>query len=380
MLGDDKKNPMSKILDAVLRRNNTNRDIELSAVSKYNSVVKDNLKKYTHADMQQVFSEMGLERYRGQQVFQWLWQKNTGDFAKMTNLSKELRALLADRFAIQIMEPEHTTAAADGTEKYLFKLTDRNRIESVFIPETKRNTICVSTQAGCAMGCKFCATALSGFNRNLLAHEIAEQVQLVSADQDAAVSNVVFMGMGEPLHNLAAVEDAIGILSTTIGLGISQRHITVSTIGLIDGLRRLIGSPLKTKLAISLNFPDEHQRQNMMPATKKNPLKEILKLAREYSEKKHLVTFEYVVIDGINDSIRDARLLLRLLKNIPSKINVIPYNQHPSLPYKTPAPAKLEQIEQVLMDSKHAVTTRKSRGQEILAGCGQLALNIVGSK
>jgi 23S rRNA (adenine2503-C2)-methyltransferase len=374
MLGDDKQDQMSKILDAVLRRNNTHRGIELSAVSKYNSRMKENLKQYTLSGLQEKFNELGLERYRSQQVFQWLWQKNTGDFAKMTNLSKDLRALLADRFDINLMIAEQTTCAADGTEKYLFKLTDRNRIESVFIPETKRNTICVSTQAGCAMGCKFCATALLGFKRNLLAHEIAEQVQLVSADQDAAASNVVFMGMGEPLHNLSAVEDAIGILSTTTGLRTSQRHITVSTIGLIDGLRRLLNSPLKTKLAISLNFPDEHQRQNMMPATKKNPLKEILKLAREFSEKKHMVTFEYVVIDGINDSVQDARLLLRLLKNVPSKINVIPYNPHPSLPYKTPAPAKLEQIEQVLMDSKHAVTTRKSRGQEILAGCGQLAL------
>ncbi len=342
--------------------------------------MKDNIKQFTLSGLQEKFNELGLERYRAQQVFQWLWQKNTGDFSKMTNLSKDLRALLADRFDIDLMKAEQTACAADGAEKYLFKLTDRNRIESVFIPETKRNTICVSTQAGCAMGCKFCATSLLGLKRNLLAHEIAEQVQLVTADQDVATSNVVFMGMGEPLHNLAAVEDAIGILSTTIGLRISQRHITVSTIGLIDGLRLLIDSPLKTKLAISLNFPDEKQRQNMMPATKKYPLKEVLKLAREFSEKKHMVTFEYVVIDGINDSVRDARLLLRLLKNIPSKINLIPYNPHPSLPYKTPGLAKLEQIEQVLMDSKHAVTTRKSRGQEILAGCGQLALTAIGSK
>ncbi|HEX7319233.1 MAG TPA: 23S rRNA (adenine(2503)-C(2))-methyltransferase RlmN [bacterium] len=342
--------------------------------------MKDNIKKYTLSGLQEKFNELGLERYRGQQVFQWLWQKNTGDFAKMTNLSKDLRALLTERFDIHLMKTEQTACSADGTEKYLFKLTDRSRIESVFIPETKRQTICVSTQAGCAMGCKFCATALLGFKRNLLAHEIAEQVQLVNTDQEVTTSNVVFMGMGEPLHNLTAVEDAVGILSATIGLSISQRHITVSTIGLIEGLRRLIDSPLKAKLAISLNFPDEQQRQNMMPATKKNPLREVLKLAREYSEKKHMVTFEYVVIDGINDRVRDARLLLRLLKNIPSKINLIPYNQHPSLPYKTPTLSKLEQIEQVLMDSKHAVTTRKSRGQEILAGCGQLALTTAGSK
>jgi len=335
--------------------------------------MKDNLKKYTLDELPKVLVEMDLEPYRSQQIFQWLWQKSAIDFPEMTNLSKALRKSLAEHFTINQLIIENRIKSRDGTEKFLFKLEDGNLVESVFIPETRRKTICVSTQVGCPLGCKFCATAQLGFKRNLQAYEIAAEVQTVQNKIGAKVSNVVFMGMGEPLLNLSEIEKAINIMSSPVGLSISQRHITVSTIGLVNGMKHLLQSPLKVKLAISLNFPDEEMRKEMMPATRKNPLKEILKLAREYSLNKQLVTFEYVIIDGQNDRIKDAQLLLKLLKGIPSKINLIPYNPHPLLPFKSPGLDKLEKIQKILMTSRHAITIRKSRGQEILAGCGQLA-------
>ena len=184
------------------------------------------------------------------------------------------------------------------------------------------------------------------------------------------------MGMGEPLLNFTKVEKAVGILSSSIGLGISQRHVTVSTAGLVDKMAYLLKSPWKVKLAVSLNFPDEEMRREMMPVANNNPLKDILKIAREYSIKKSMVTFEIVIIDKLNDRLQDARLLVKLLRNIPSKINLIPFNEHPSLPYKSPDEAKVQMIKKFLMDSPHAVTLRKSRGSEILAGCGQLAAEV----
>lgn len=337
--------------------------------------MKENLKKYSLSELEEILTKLGLEQYRAGQVFQWLWQKSAKEFSEMTNLSKELRKSLADNFRITGLKIEKLLKAADGTKKFLLELEDGNFIESVFIPEVKRKTICVSTQIGCPLGCKFCATAQLDFKRNLMAYEIAEQVQIVQNETGEKITNIVFMGMGEPLLNIKEVEEAIGILSSPIGLGISQRHTTVSTVGLIEGIEYLLKSPLKAKLAISLNFPDEEMRKELMPVTKKNPLKEILKLARKYSLKKQLVTFEYVMIDNLNDRIEDARLLLKLLKGIPAKINLIPYNPHPLLPYKRPSEQKIEEFHQYLLTSHHTITLRKSRGQEILAGCGQLAGN-----
>lgn len=320
-----------------------------------------------------MIAALDIEPYRGQQIFQWLWQKDAEDFAVMSNISKKLRKLLSDEFAISGLNIEKKLTAKDGTRKFLLRVQPHNYIEAVFIPEGKRKTVCVSTQLGCPLECKFCATGLLDFTRNLMAYEIADEIRLIQKNSRVKITNVVFMGMGEPLLNTKEVIAAIEVISSPIGLGISQRHMTVSTVGLIHGMETLLESAYKVKLAISLNFPDEKMRKVMMPMTKENPLKEILKLAQEYSLKKNMVTFEYVIIDTINDHVRDAQRLLRLIRGIPSKINLIPYNPYPSLPYKRPSDKKIERFYQYLLTSHHTITLRKSRGQEILAGCGQLA-------
>lgn len=312
--------------------------------------------------------------YRGEQIFQWLWQKNATDFSVMTNISKEFRESLSHDFIIQGLTKHTITAAHDGSQKYLLKTHDRKYIESVFIPEDKRKTICVSTQIGCPVQCTFCATGHMKFVRNLKAHEIADQARIIQEQTHSKITNMVFMGMGEPLLNLKEIFGAIEISSSPIGLSVSQRHTTVSTVGILQGMRALLQSPFKIKLAISLNSADENVRKDMIPVAKDNPLKEILRLAREFSVKKTMVTFEYVLIKNVNDRLRDARLLATLLKNIPAKINLIPYNEHPLLPYKRSSDDRVKRFYECLLTSPHTVTLRKSRGREIHAGCGQLAV------
>lgn len=334
--------------------------------------MKDNLKSYALASMKDIMGNLGAEPYRAEQVFKWIWQKNAKKFSSMTNISKEFRKYLSNKFTISGLKIKKIYSAKDGSKKFSLVSENNKRIEAVFIPEGKRKTICVSTQIGCPLDCKFCATGLMGFSRNLEAYEIADQIQIIQEYSKNKITNIVFMGMGEPLLNLKNVMDSIEIISSPIGLSISQKHTTISTVGLVQGICALLASPLKVKLAISLNFPDAEMRKEMMPATRKNPLKEILKLTKEYSLKKSMVTFEYVIIDKLNDRIKDAQRLLKLLKGIPSKINLIPYNPFPLLPYKRPSEKKIERFHQYLLASHHTITLRKSRGQEIFAGCGQL--------
>ncbi len=332
-----------------------------------------NIKEYSLQELESICKDMNLESYRGRQIFQWLWQKGVNYFNEMTNLSLDLRRLLAKNFTIEDIKLVKNLKASDGAEKYLWELSDKNLIESVFIPEPPRRTVCISTQVGCPLGCLFCATGLLGLKRNLKGFEIASQIQLVQKSIKDKLTNIVFMGMGEPLLNIANVFTALEIITSSIGLGISQRHITISTAGIIEGIDKLLNSKWKVKLAISLNFADQSMRENYMPVAKKNPLKEILKLARLYSAKKELVTFEYVLIKNLNDSQKDAHQLLKLLKGIPSKINLIPYNPYPELFFETPSPDTVTKFQEILFDSDHPVTLRKSKGKEIFAGCGQLA-------
>jgi len=337
--------------------------------------MKHNIKEFSLSELENLFRALNLEPYRGRQIFQWLWQKGVNDFNQMTNLSLNLRKLLSEKFTIEDIKPVKNIKSSDGAEKFLWELGDRNFIESVFIPEPPRRTVCISTQVGCPLGCLFCATGLIGFKRNLTGVEIAGQVQQVQKSVGDKLTNIVFMGMGEPLLNLDNIFLALDIITSSIGFGISQRHITISTAGVIEGIEKLLKSKWKVKLAISLNFAEQKIRENYMPVAKNNPLKEVLKLSRIYSEKKEMVTFEYVLIDGINDSQKDAHQLLKLLKGIPSKINLIPYNGHPDLPYKSPEPDKIARFQQILFDSNHPVTLRKSKGRDIFAACGQLAGN-----
>ncbi len=334
--------------------------------------MKHNLKGTSLAQMRQLMNDLGHAPYRGDQIFQWIWQKHAHDFAVMTNLSKDIRASFAEQYSICGLTVSDTVTSRDGAVKYLMTTGDDHAIETVFITEEKRTTVCVSTQVGCPLNCSFCATGLMGFTRNLRAYEIADQVRIVQEKTGTRITNIVLMGMGEPLLNIQEVLAALEICCSPNGLGISQRHTTLSTAGIIDGMKILLESPLKVKLAVSLNFPDVKTRTKMMPVTKINPLAEVLNLAREYSIRKSMVTFEYVLIDRINDRIQDARVLLKLIKGIRSKINLIPYNPHPQLPYRRPDESKIARFHEYLLDSPHTVTLRRSKGEEIKAACGQL--------
>lgn len=333
-----------------------------------------NIKRLRLEPLRELMVTLGQNPFRAEQIFQWIWQKNATDFAEMTNISKAFRNSLSRTFTIQGLQEHTVKTAHDGSQKYLFKTSDSKYVESVFIPEGKRKTVCVSTQIGCPVQCAFCATGRMKFSRNLKAHEIADQARIVQHHTNTKVTNVVFMGMGEPLLNLQETLGAIEINSSPIGLSISQRHTTVSTVGILQGMNALLNAPLKAKLAISLNFADEHMRNEMIPVAKKNPLKDVLQIAKEYSRTKSMVTFEYVMIKDLNDRLRDARLLVSLLKGIPAKINLIPYNEHPLLPYKRPSDERIKTFYDFLLTAPQTVTLRKSRGQEIQAGCGQLAV------
>jgi 23S rRNA (adenine2503-C2)-methyltransferase len=314
----------------------------------------------------------GLQPFRGNQLFQWLWQKGVCDFESMTNISKQLRIRFAHDFDIRTLRVQRIEKAQDGAQKFLFQTDDGHHIEAVFIPDKKRRTVCISTQIGCPLGCQFCATGRMGLKRNLSAHEIAEQVQLIRHTTRESITNVVFMGMGEPLLNLDEVLSAIEIISSPIGLSISQRHMTISTVGINQGIRKLLESSYKGKLAISLNFADETLRVRMMPVTQHNPFSELLPLARLFSQRKTRVTFEYVLIHALNDDIKEAQRLVRLLAHIPSKINLIPYNPCPGIPFQRPSIESIERFYHALLDSPHTVTVRQSKGTVILAACGQL--------
>jgi 23S rRNA (adenine2503-C2)-methyltransferase len=334
--------------------------------------MKINLRALTIEGLKNLMKTRGMEPYRADQLFQWLWQKNAQSFSSMTNISKSLRAEFTKEFTIDGLTNEKVVRTKDGVQKFLFRTLDNNEIETVFIPEQKRRTLCVSTQVGCPYNCRFCATGLMGFKRDLEAYEIADQIRLAQQNTGEKITNIVFMGMGEPLVNFEQVINAISIISSPIGLSISQRHTTISTAGINSGIRELLGSSLKVKLAISLNFANEKLRQEMMPVARNNPLKELILLAHEYSLKKSMVTFEYVLIDRINDRLEDARQLLKLIEGVPSKINLIVYNPHPRIPYKRPSVARVTRFYDFLMNSKHTLTLRKSRGSRIKAGCGQL--------
>ena len=342
--------------------------------------MKINLKASALEQLEDLMKKRGIEPYRAHQVFQWLWQKNAQDFSVMTNISKSLRSKFNDEFTIRSLTMVKVLKTKDGVRKYLFQTVDDNKIETVFIPEQKRRTLCVSTQVGCPYKCRFCATALMGFTRNLKAYEIADQIRIAQQNADEKITNIVFMGMGEPLANLSQVMNAIKIACASIGLSVSQRHMTISTVGINRGIKKLLESPLKVKLAISLNFPDESLRQKMMPAARKNPLKELIHLARIYSQEKSMVTFEYVLIDHLNDSLDHARQLLKLLEGVRSKINLIAYNPHPRLPYRKPSLTRVMKFYDFLMKSNHTLTLRKSRGSRIKAGCGQLCLPATSSQ
>jgi 23S rRNA (adenine2503-C2)-methyltransferase len=346
------------------------------------------LRSLTLAQLQVLFAELNWPRYTATQVFTWLWQKGVDDLAAMTNLSKEKRALLAERYTIGRLELVRTLNDDDGTTKYTFKLADGNVIESVYIPDNDRRTVCVSSQVGCKLGCDFCFTGTLGFTRDLAWHEIALQVVsirfLVPGPSSPApgpqslapgpISNVVFMGMGEPFLNYDATIEAARTINAESGLGIGARRITISTSGIPDGIRAFIKVEQQFRLALSLNASDDETRSRLMPVNKLHPLKEVMSAIREYvAAKGKRVTFEYVLVDGINNRDKDVHQLAALLKGIPCKVNLIPLNPFPGCELKAPSEHSVDTFARKLWPLVPAVTVRRSKGAHILAGCGQLA-------
>jgi len=313
--------------------------------------------------------------YRARQIWQWLFQKRATSFSEMTNVSTSLRETLAQDFSVSRLTVLREAFAADGTVKYLFALADGRSIESVLIPEPKRLTLCISTQVGCAFGCGFCATALLGWQRNLTASEILDQILEAArrAPSQRRITHVVLMGMGEPLANYGESVKALQIITdTSWGFGISPRRVTVSSVGLVPQIHRLM-EDTRVNLAISLHAATDEVRGRLMPINRKYNLQQVIECCRSLPiPRRKRITFEYVLLRGVNDSVEDARQLCDLLQGVRCKVNIIPFNPHDGSPYVRPSEAEVERFQQVLHGRGVQVNVRRARGDDIQAACGQL--------
>ncbi len=320
----------------------------------------------------------GEKPYRVKQIAQWIYTKSVFDFSLMTNLSKNFREQLAKKTKIISIKKVDEKKSKDGTTKYLFELEDGLKIESVLIPMNEgKHTFCVSSQVGCAMGCKFCKTATMGFVRNLTPSEIVSQVLLLkkyASLPEKQKFNIVFMGMGEPFANTDNVFKAIEILTDKNLMDLSPRRITISTSGIIEGIKKLARFKIKTRLAISLNASTEEQRLKIMPVTKGNPLKKLIEELKKFPlPPRDRITFEYVMLKNFNDSVEDAQRVYSLLKGLKYKINLIPFNPYPSSTFLKPEDEKVLKFQKVLIDKGVTAIIRKSKGEDISAACGMLA-------
>src|SRR5687767_6146741 len=326
-------------------------------------------------ELEAALDARGVERFHARQLYRWIYKRGITDFERMTDLSRRLRAQLQDEFALSTPRIVGDEQSVDGTRKFVLELQDQKRIEAVFIPDTPAMTFCISTQVGCAMACDFCLTGKMGLVRHLTAGEIAGQVRVLAAatgllDQPF---NIVLMGMGEPLHNYDNTMKALRMLHSEHGLAVSPRRVTLSTVGIVPGLERLAREPLMPNLAISLHATSEEQRTALVPPNRKYPLADILAACRRFPLKKRSrITFEYVMLDGVNDTPEDARRLVKLLAGIKAKVNLIPLNPAPGIPYDRPSDERVDRFAQILADRHITVSVRKSRGRDIRAACGQL--------
>ena len=326
-------------------------------------------------EFEAAFGVRGLERFHSRQLYRWIYKRGVTDFDRMTDLSRALRGRLQEEFTISTPRIVSDERSVDRTRKFVLELSDQRRIEAVFIPDTPAMTFCISTQVGCAMSCGFCLTGKMGLVRNLTAGEIAGQVRVLAAATELLdfPFNIVLMGMGEPLHNYESTMKALRILHSEHGLAISPRRVTLSTVGIVPGLDRLAREPLMPNLAISLHATTEEQRTALVPPNRKYPLADILAACRRFPlKKRNRITFEYVMLDGVNDTPEDARRLVRLLSGIKAKVNLIPLNPAPGIPYERPSDARVDRFAQILADRHLTVSVRKSRGRDIRAACGQL--------
>ncbi|MET0066287.1 MAG: 23S rRNA (adenine(2503)-C(2))-methyltransferase RlmN [Candidatus Thiodiazotropha sp.] len=334
---------------------------------------KINLLDLDRKSIEALFVELGSKAFHGRNVFKWIHKHGVTDFEAMTDISKRLREQLMSVAEIRLPERVLEQPARDGTRKWLLELTDGQRIETVLIPDDGRNTLCVSSQVGCALDCAFCSTAQQGFNRNLSVAEIIGQVWVASRELGQAPSNIVMMGMGEPLANLEAVITAMSIMQDDFAYMVSKYRVTVSTSGIVPGLKRL-REVCDISLAVSLHAPDNALRDLLVPINRKYPLEELIPACREFvrGDKRRKVTWEYVMLDGINDSLHHAKALIRLLEGTPSKVNLIPFNPFPGTHYRASPAERVEAFRMRLKRSGIIATTRKTRGDDIDAACGQL--------
>ncbi len=323
------------------------------------------------------FRARGEKAFRAQQVMKWVHQQGVDDFDAMTNLAKPLRAALKVDACIRGPVVATEQRSADGTRKWLFQLEDGNRIESVYIPEADRATLCISSQVGCALNCSFCSTAQQGFNRNLSTAEIIGQLwmanRLLAADGEPPVSNVVFMGMGEPLLNFDQVLSAVRLMQDDFAYALSKRRVTLSTAGVVPGLERL-ARETDISLALSLHAPDDALRDELVPLNKKYRIAQVLQACKAYvGEGRRRVTIEYVMLAGVNDSDRHAHALAALLRQVPAKVNLIPFNPFPATRYRRSAAGRIDRFRDILYAAGIVTITRRTRGDDIDAACGQLA-------
>jgi len=318
-------------------------------------------------------SGWGFKPFHGRNLFKWIHKHGIADFDDMTDLSKALRGRLAAETEVRLPRPVAEQPSSDGTIKWVLELADGQRVETVFIPEPARSTLCVSSQVGCALECSFCATARQGFNRNLTTAEIIGQVWHASRAIGRPPTNIVLMGMGEPLANFDAVVRAMEIMQDDFAYMLAKTRVTLSTSGIVPNIYRL-AEVSDVSLAVSLHAPNNELRDELVPINRKYPLEELIPACHAYlrGEPRRRITWEYVMLDGVNDSDRHAKALIRLLEGVPSKINLIPFNPFPGSGYGTSAPERIEAFRQRLKRSGLVAITRKTRGDSIAAACGQL--------
>jgi len=343
---------------------------------------KTNLLGMNRHGLERFFAGLGEKPFRARQLLQWIYQRGVTDFQSMTDLSRDLRARLVGCASITPPKVLSEQRSVDGTIKWLLSLPGGSAVETVFIPEPERATLCISSQVGCMLNCTFCSTATQGFSRNLSAAEIIGQVWL--ADQrtaDRRITNVVLMGMGEPLLNLDQVRPALELLREDLAYGLAARRVTVSTAGVVPGIDALRESP-PIALAVSLHAPNNELRSRLVPLNRKYPIEDLIAACKRYlahARQKQAITWEYTMIDGVNDSPRLARELRRVLAHVPSKINLIPFNPFPGTPFRCSPPERMQQFQQTLREGGLIATVRRTRGGDIDAACGQLVGRVLTS-
>jgi 23S rRNA (adenine2503-C2)-methyltransferase len=336
-----------------------------------------NIKSLTREELRSRMTELGLKHYRADQVLKWIYSNNCSSFDDMMNIAKQDRAVLSATFVLSTLVVARTEVSSDGTRKFLFELEDRHTIESVLIPDEDRQTLCISSQVGCRQACRFCLTGSGGFVRDLKSHEIADQVlevsRILKQEGTRGITNIVLMGMGEPLANFVEVMKALTIITSESGLGFSPRRVTVSTDGLVPEIEQLGKSGLRVNLAVSLNATTDEVRDRIMPVNRRYPIKELLDSCRHFPlEPRRRITFEYVLLKGVNDSGEDALRLAKLLRGIKCKVNLIPFNPFPGSEFKRPDDAAVRRFQKILLDYNYTAPVRESRGRDISAACGQL--------